>query len=87
VARRPACHAAAAWRSLADDIHAGGYWLPRPGPNCSVAIAYAGAMAPEAIAAAVLLAERRRDIGVLAVTSVDRPFSGWRAADTNRTKF
>lgn len=44
-------------------------------------------MAPEAIAAAVLLAERRRDIGVLAVTSVDRPFSGLRAADTNRTKF
>ena len=70
--------------ALADDIVAGGYWLRPPGPNCTVAIAYAGAVAPEAIAAAGLLAEHRRDVGVLAVTSADRLFSGWRAAETTR---
>ncbi|MFM2149156.1 MAG: hypothetical protein RLZZ187_1462 [Pseudomonadota bacterium] len=70
--------------ALADDIVAGGYWLRPPGPNCTVAIAYAGAVAPEAIAAAGLLAEHRRDVGVLAVTSADRLFSGWRAAETAR---
>jgi pyruvate dehydrogenase E1 component len=69
---------------IADDIVAGGYWLRPPGPNCSVAIAYAGAVAPEAIAAAGLLAEHRRDVGGLAVTSADRLFSGWRAAETAR---
>ena len=30
----------------------GGYWLRKPGPNCEVVIAYQGAVAPEAIAAA-----------------------------------
>lgn len=69
---------------LAEDIVAGGYWLRPPGPNCDVAIAYAGAVAPEAIAAAGLLAEHRRDVGVLAVTSADRLFSGWRDAETAR---
>jgi pyruvate dehydrogenase E1 component len=69
---------------LAGDIVAGGYWLRPPGPNCAVAIAYSGAVAPEAIAAAGLLAEHRRDVGVLAVTSPDRLFAGWRAAEAAR---
>jgi pyruvate dehydrogenase E1 component len=50
----------------------GAYWLRKPGPNCSVVIAYQGAVAPEAIAAAVMIGEHRRDVGVLAVTSADR---------------
>ncbi len=70
--------------ALAEDIVAGGYWLRPPGPNCAVAIAYAGAVAPEAIAAAGLLAEHRRDVAVLAVTSADRLFSGWRSAEAAR---
>ncbi|MBR0682806.1 transketolase [Roseomonas eburnea] len=70
--------------ALAEDIVAGGYWLRPPGPNCEVAIAYAGAVAPEAIAAAGLLGEHRRDVGVLAVTSPDRLFAGWRAAEAAR---
>ncbi|MES2433287.1 MAG: transketolase [Pseudomonadota bacterium] len=58
----------------------GGYWLRPPGPNCDVVIAYQGVIAPEAIKAAGLLAETRRDIGVLAVTSADRLNAGWTAA-------
>jgi len=61
-------------------ITAGGYWLRRPGPNAELVIAYSGAVAPEAIAAAGLLGEGRRDIGLLAVTSADRLQAGWQAA-------
>jgi pyruvate dehydrogenase E1 component len=70
--------------ALASDIIQGGYWLRPPGPNCEVVIAYQGAVAPEAIAAAGLLAEDRRDIGVLAVTSADRLNAGWQAAERAR---
>ena len=62
----------------------GGYWLRPPGPNCEVVIAYQGAVASEAIAAAGALAEGRRDVGVLAVTSADRLNAGWQAAQTAR---
>src|SRR5215510_1748209 len=46
----------------------GAYWMRRPGPNCQIVVAYAGAVAPEAIQAVGLMAEDRRDIGLLAVT-------------------
>jgi pyruvate dehydrogenase E1 component len=58
----------------------GAYWLRPPGPNCSIVIAYQGAIADEAIAAAGLIAEDRRDVAVLAVTSADRLNAGWSAA-------
>jgi pyruvate dehydrogenase E1 component len=58
----------------------GGYWLREPGPNCQVVIAYTGAVAPEAIQAVGLMAEDRRDVGLLAVTSADRLNAGWTAA-------
>ena len=64
----------------------GGYWLRPPGPNCRVVIAYQGAVAPEAIAAAGQVAEHRRDIGVLAVTSSDRLNAGWTAAQRERAR-
>ncbi|MBR9651303.1 transketolase [Thalassovita aquimarina] len=64
----------------------GGYWLRKPGPNCEVLIAYQGAVAPEAIKAAGLLAEDRKDIGVLAVTSADRLNAGWTAAQRARSR-
>ena len=41
-------------------------------------------MAPEAIEAAGLLAEDRRGVGVLAVTSADRLSAGWHAAQRAR---
>ncbi len=58
----------------------GAYWLRRPGPNCDVVIAYQGVIAPEAIRAAGLIADRFRDMGVLAITSADRLNAGWTAA-------
>ena len=64
----------------------GAYWLRKPGPNCSVVIAYQGAVAPEAIAAAGMIGEHRRDIGVLAVTSADRLNAGWSAAQRDRAR-
>lgn len=64
----------------------GAYWLRKPGPNCSIVIAYQGAIADEAIAAAGIIAEYRRDIGVLAVTSADRLNAGWTAAQRERVR-
>ena len=58
----------------------GAYWMRPPGPNCEVVIAFTGAVAPEAIQAAGYLADTRRDVGVLAVTSADRLKAGWTAA-------
>ncbi len=64
----------------------GGYWLRKPGPNCDVVIAYQGAVAPEAIKAAGIIGETRRDVGVLAVTSADRLNAGWTAAQRARSR-
>lgn len=62
----------------------GAYWLRQPGPNCEVIIAYQGAVAPEAIKAAGMIGQGRRDVGVLAVTSADRLNAGWTAAHRAR---
>ncbi|MFB9149296.1 1-deoxy-D-xylulose-5-phosphate synthase N-terminal domain-containing protein [Roseovarius ramblicola] len=64
----------------------GAYWLRPPGPNCEVVIAYQGAVADEAIAAAGLAGGTRRDVGVLAVTSADRLNAGWTAAQRERAR-
>ena len=58
----------------------GGYWLRAPGPNCELVIVYQGAVAPEAIRAAGMIGNDRRDVAVLAVTSADRLSAGWHAA-------
>lgn len=71
------------WRQGVID---GAYWLCKPGPNCEVVIAYQGAISPQAIAAAGALAEHRRDVGVLAVTSADRLNAGWTAAQRARAR-
>jgi pyruvate dehydrogenase E1 component len=65
---------------LRQGIVDGAYWLRQPGPNCQVVVAYTGAVAPEAIQAVGLMAEDRRDVGLLAVTSADRLNAGWTAA-------
>jgi pyruvate dehydrogenase E1 component len=64
----------------------GAYWLRRPGPNCQVVVAYTGAVAPEATQAVGLMAEDRRDVGLLAVTSADRLNAGWTAAHRARER-
>jgi pyruvate dehydrogenase E1 component len=72
--------------TLRQEIVDGGYWLRPPGPNCQVVVAYTGAVAPEAIAAIGLMAEDRRDVGLLAVTSADRLNAGWTAAQRARER-
>jgi pyruvate dehydrogenase E1 component len=72
--------------ALARDVVDGAYWLRKPGPNAQVVVAYAGAVAPEAIAAIGLMAEDRRDVGLLAVTSADRLNAGWTAAQRARER-
>ncbi|MCY4151812.1 MAG: transketolase [Aestuariivita sp.] len=64
----------------------GAYWLRQPGPNCEIVVAYQGAVAPEAIRAAGSIAEGRRDVGVLAITSADRLNAGWTAAQRARSR-
>jgi pyruvate dehydrogenase E1 component len=71
---------------LRQSIVDGAYWLRRPGPNCQVVVAYAGAVAPEAMSAVGLMAEDRRDVGLLAITSADRLNAGWTAAQRARER-
>jgi pyruvate dehydrogenase E1 component len=72
--------------ALAQDIVDGAYWLRKPGPNAEVIVAFTGAVAPEAIEAVGLMAEDRRDVGLLAVTSADRLNAGWTAASRARER-
>ena len=71
---------------LAQGIVDGAYWLREPGPNAQVIVAYTGVIAPEAIEAVGLMAEDRRDVGLLAVTSADRLNAGWTAAQRARER-
>src|SRR5262245_4100633 len=77
-------------RTMTAELHQaivdGAYWMRRPGPNAQVVVAYTGAVAPEAIQAVGLMAEDRRDIGLLAVTSADRLNAGWTAAQRARER-
>ncbi|MEN0076855.1 MAG: transketolase, partial [Paracraurococcus sp.] len=70
--------------ALAADILQGAYWLREPGPNAQIVIACSGAVTPEAVQAVGLLAEDRRDVGLLAVPSADRLHAGWLAAQRLR---
>ena len=58
--------------------------MRKPGPNAQVVVAYTGAVAPEAIEAVGMMAEDRRDVGLLAITSADRLNAGWTAAQRAR---
>jgi pyruvate dehydrogenase E1 component len=69
---------------FAQEVIAGGTWLREPGPNAEIVIAYQGTIATEALSAAGLVGDARRDIGVLAVTSADRLYRGWQAAQAAR---
>jgi len=72
--------------ALAQGIVDGAYWLRKPGPNAEIVVAYSGALAPEAIAAVGMMAEDRRDVGLLAITSADRLNAGWTAASRARER-
>jgi pyruvate dehydrogenase E1 component len=73
-------------RGLREDIIQGGYWLRKPDAGTGLAIVAMGAVLPEAIEAAGLLAEDRRGVGVLAVTSADRLSAGWHSAQRARER-
>lgn len=60
------------------DMLKGGYWLKEP--KGTQAIAYMGAIAPEAIEAWVALCEDFRGLGLLAITSPDLLHRGWSEA-------
>jgi pyruvate dehydrogenase E1 component len=61
------------------DALEGGYWLRRPAPGAEAAIAFSGAVAPEALAAWEQLAADLPGIGLLNVTSADLLHRGWSA--------
>ncbi|MBL8551685.1 MAG: transketolase [Hyphomonadaceae bacterium] len=69
---------------LADDIVAGGYWMRRPEGSTPLAIAYAGALAPEAFEACAQLMESYPGLGLLAITSPDRLYADWLDAQRER---
>ncbi|MBN8919146.1 MAG: transketolase, partial [Rhizobiales bacterium] len=72
--------------SMQQAIIDGAYWMREPGPNCQAVVAYTGAVAPEAVQAVGLIAEDRRDVGLLAITSSDRLNAGWTAAARARER-
>jgi pyruvate dehydrogenase E1 component len=72
--------------ALRDSVIEGGYWLRKPNPASQLAIAYCGAVAPEAMAAVVWLMERHPQLGVLAITSPDRLHAGWTGAQKARAE-
>ena len=69
---------------LHKNILAGAYWWRPPGPNCQLVIAYQGAVADQAIRAAGQIAEYRRDVAVLAITSADQLHAGLYEAQRRR---
>ena len=66
---------------FAQGVVDGAYWWRAPSPSTDLVIAYQGAVADQAIAAAGRLSDRARDVALLAVTSADRLNAGWTAAE------
>jgi pyruvate dehydrogenase E1 component len=62
------------------DVTAGAYWLREPAPSSALAIAYAGAVAPDVLSAVNQLTDRYPGLGVLAITSPDRLYHDWLSA-------
>jgi pyruvate dehydrogenase E1 component len=68
----------------AEHVIAGAHWVTPPVPGTTIAIAYQGAVAGEAEKAFAMLREDVPEAGLLAVTSPDRLYAGWREAQRNR---
>ncbi len=65
-------------------VIAGGHWIVPPAAGARIAMAYQGAVAPEAEAAFKELAQEAPGAGLLAITSPDRLHAGWIAAARTR---
>ena len=61
-------------------VIAGAYWVVPPAPGASFALAYQGALAPEALAAFNTIREDIPEAGLLAITSPDKLHTDWLAA-------
>lgn len=66
------------------DALQGGYWLRKPTPGASMAIAFSGAVAPEALSAWEQLVDDLPGLGLLNVTSPDLLHRGWSARHAAR---
>ncbi|MFM7302946.1 MAG: transketolase, partial [Alphaproteobacteria bacterium] len=58
-------------------VIAGAYWVVPPAPGASFALAYQGALAPEAMAAFTTIREDIPEAGLLAITSPDKLHTDW----------
>ena len=65
-------------------VIAGAHWAVAPAPGARIAIAYQGAIAPEAEAAFAELRAEDPAAGLLAITSPDRLHAGWLTAKRAR---
>jgi len=65
-------------------VIAGGHWVVPPGEGAPIALAYQGPLAAEAEAALEVLREDVPNAGLLAITSPDRLYAGWLAAQRAR---
>ena len=65
---------------LRGDMLSGAYWVKRPAPGSDLVLAYCGVTAPEVHAALEAMADDVPGAGVLAITSPDRLYAGFRAA-------
>ena len=65
-------------------VIAGAHWAVPPAPGARIAIAYQGAIAPEAEAAFAELRSEDPGAGLLAITSPDRLHAGWLDAKRSR---
>ncbi len=65
-------------------VIAGAHWIVPPEPGAELAIAYQGAMAAEAEKAFKIVREEVPGAGLLAITSPNRLYGAWRAAQRQR---
>jgi pyruvate dehydrogenase E1 component len=65
-------------------VIAGAHWVVPPGAGAPIAVAYQGPLAAEAEAAFEILREDVPEAGLLAITSPDRLYAGWLAAQRAR---
>lgn len=68
----------------AEHVIAGAHWVRPPASGAGIAIAYQGAPAGEAEKAFAMLQEDMPEAGLLAITSPDRLYAGWRRAQRER---
>ncbi|WP_297443990.1 transketolase [Acidocella sp.] len=65
-------------------VIAGAHWVVPPAPGAKIAIAYQGPLAGEAEKAFATLRAREPSAGLLAITSPNRLYAGWRAVQRSR---